>query len=123
MFEQMKAFGAVAGLLKDKERMQAVAERLRAEAEAMRIEGTAGAGACRAIADGRLRILSVTLDPALAMGLGAGDDARAMGQALIADAVNDAITKAQLAMAQVLEREAQELGLPISGSHLRGLLT
>ena len=65
MFDQFKAMGAIAGLLKDKERVRAAMERFREKLERMRVTGTAGGGAVRVVVNGKMIAEDVQLDPAL----------------------------------------------------------
>lgn len=112
MFDQFKAMGAIAGLLKDKERVRAAMERFREKIERMRVTGTAGGGAVRVVVNGKMIAEEVTLDPALVAGLTVGDGGRAMAQALIREAMNDAVSRAQSLVQEEANREAQALGLP-----------
>jgi len=112
MFDQLKTLGAVAALLKDKDRLKEAGERIQRKLELMSITGAAGGGAVRVTIDGKLRVKSVHLDPAFASGLAAGDQSRVMGEALIAEAISDALGRAQEMIRAEAEREARELGLP-----------
>jgi DNA-binding protein YbaB len=122
MFENLKAMGAIAGLLKDQQRLRESAERVRGRLARARVEGEAGGGAVRAVVDGQLKVVGVTLSPALVSDLGeAGSRARA--EALIAEAINAATERARVLIAEEVSREADELGLPremLQG--LRGLM-
>lgn len=122
MFENLKAMGAIAGLLQNQERLRASAQRLRARLSDARIEGEAGGGEVRAVVDGQLRVVSVSLSPGLASGLGEGP-ARARAEALIAEAVNRATERARMLIAEEISRQADELGLPAEMLQaLRGLM-
>ncbi|MEL7473602.1 MAG: YbaB/EbfC family nucleoid-associated protein [Planctomycetota bacterium] len=110
MFGNLKAMGALAGLMQDKQKLTDAAEHLKGEAERLRAIGESGGGVVTATADGKMRILEVKVSPAAASAL--GDDAsRAQVEQLIADATNAAIENAQRQMRVVVEREARELGL------------
>ncbi|MEO0512203.1 MAG: YbaB/EbfC family nucleoid-associated protein [Planctomycetota bacterium] len=108
--DQMKMLGTVAGLLKDKDKIRAAGERLKAGVSDIRAEGVSGGGACRAVATGRMRLESITLDPALAAGL-ADEASKPEAERLIVDAVNNAIETAQARAAEMVQAEAKELGL------------
>ncbi|MEO0482804.1 MAG: YbaB/EbfC family nucleoid-associated protein [Planctomycetota bacterium] len=110
MFGNLKAMGALAGLMQDKQKLTDAAERLKNEAEAMRAPGESGGGAVRVIADGKMRILEVTVSPAAA-GAVADETSRAQVEQMIAEATNAALAEAQRRMRLVVEREARELGL------------
>lgn len=112
MFDQLKAMGALAGLMKDKERLRQLAERFREKLERISVTGASGGGAVRITMSGQMRVTSVFLDPALIAGLNAGEGGRAMAQSLIQDAINDAIAQAQTLVHDEANRQAQELGLP-----------
>lgn len=116
MFDQIKALGSLAGLMKDKERLRGIAEGFREKIGEFRVTGAAGGGAVRVMMTGHLRVLDVFLDPALVAGLGAGEGGRAMAQALIRDAINDALTQAQAMVHAEADRQARELGLPGLGA-------
>lgn len=110
MFEQMKLLGAISGLMKNKDKLQAAAERVRNRLETLRVTGEGGAGAVRAVATGTLRVESVELAPSLSAAL-ASDGARTHAESLIAEAVNDAVTKAQQRAREIISAELDELGL------------
>ena len=112
MLNQMKAMGALAGLLRDKERIKEITDRVQDTLETVRVVGESGSGAVRVTVSGKLRIESVEMDPAMAAGLAAGDDSRVMGQKLIEDAVNDALEKARVVIQSEMSKVAEELGLP-----------
>lgn len=112
MFDQMKALGAMAGLLRDKDRMREIGEQFEEKLRSMSIEGSAGSGAVRVTVTGKMRVTEVFLDPALVAGLGAGDEGREMAQTLIEEATNDALVRAQTIIHEEARRLAQELGLP-----------
>lgn len=90
MFDRLRAMGAVAGLLKDREKLRAAGQRIKDTTAAARATGEAGGGAVRVVASGRLRIVSMELTPALVAGMAADDRTRELAGSLIADAVNDA---------------------------------
>lgn len=121
MFDQFKAMGAVAGLMKDKDRLREVSERVRTRLEAVRAEGRAGGGAVRVEVSGVGVVLSVHIEPAMAVGF-ADDESRGAAELLIAEAVNDGIAKAKEAAQSIIEDEAEELGLGDMLPKLRGLL-
>ncbi|MEQ8850830.1 MAG: YbaB/EbfC family nucleoid-associated protein [Phycisphaerales bacterium] len=112
MFDNLKSMGAMAGLLKNKEKLREVAERFQEKLERMSVTGQAGGGAVRVTVSGKMRVTDVFLDPALIAGLQVGDGGRDMAQSLIADATNDALLRVQAMIRDEAEREAQELGLP-----------
>ena len=110
MLDQFKAMGAIAGLLKDKEKVKAASDRVRAKLEAPRVEGAAGGGAVRATVTGTAKVLSVSIDPAIGAGFASGEN-KSLAESLVAEAVNDGLTKAREAAQAIVEAEAQEMGL------------
>jgi DNA-binding YbaB/EbfC family protein len=112
MFDNLKALGALAGLMQNKDRVRAVAERFKGKLERMNVTGTAGGGAVRVSVTGKLRVTDVSLDPALIAGLQAGEGGRAMAQSLIQEAMNDAMSRAQALVHEEADKQARELGLP-----------
>jgi DNA-binding YbaB/EbfC family protein len=112
MFDQMKAFGAIAGLMKNKERIREIGEEFQRRLERIDVEGSAGGGAVRVSASGKMRVTSVHIDPAAIAGLGVGEGGREMVQSLVLDATNDALSRAQVRVQEEARRMAQELDLP-----------
>ena len=112
MFDNLKTMGAMAGLLKNKERLKEITDRFQEKLERMHVTGTAGGSAVRVTVTGKMRVTEVYLDPSLATGMSAGDSGREMAQALIAEATNDAMERVQVMIRDEAEREARELGLP-----------
>ena len=109
MFDQMKAMGAMAGLLRDKQRMREIGERIQSTLETVRVGGEAGGGAVRVTVTGKLEVDSVVIDPAI---LSAGEAGRDLAQNLIAEAVNDANRKARVIIEKEMRRVSEDLGLP-----------
>ena len=118
MLEQMKAMGAIAGLLKNKERLKEVGERTKRNLEEARLVGQAGGGAVRVVVSGRMRVHEVAIDPAAASAL-AQPDSRAQVEDLITEAMNDALQRAERVVKEEASKAASELGLPDSPEMLR----
>jgi len=112
MFDQLKAMGAVAGLLKDKERLREMTEQFKDKMERTRVTGAAGGGAVRVTISGKLRVTDVEVMPALSSSLGVDDSGRVQLQNLILEATNDALERVQALIQEEAARRAQELGLP-----------
>ncbi len=114
MFDQMKQMGALAGLLKNKERMQEIGEEAQARIAEVHVEGRAGGGAVRVEMSGKMQVTAVHLEPALIHGLKADetDASQTMAEALIADATNEALQRAQLKIREVLQQLARDYELP-----------
>ncbi len=114
MFDSFKVFSALAGLMKNKEAVQAAADRIKIRLGELRAVGDAGSGAVRVTVDGRMQVLDVALDPALIQALAgpAGASVSALAGSLIADATNTALRQAQTQAREELAKEARALGLP-----------
>jgi nucleoid-associated protein EbfC len=123
MFDKFKAMGAMAALLKDKDKIKAAGGRIKDAAAEIRATGEGGGGAVRVTVDGRMKVLAVDLQPALAAGMAADDRTRELAGNVIAEAVNAAMAAAQLKMKVVLEKEAKELGLPELPMDVAGMLS
>lgn len=124
MFDSLKGMAGLAGLMKDLPRLKARMEQAREELGRLTVEADTGGGAVRAVASGHLRLISLTIDPALMSGLvdASSPDDRAMAEDLIAGAVNAALEKAREAAQQHLADAARDLNLPIPAGGLGGLL-
>ena len=122
MLNQMKLMGVLAGLMKNQDRLQASAQRVRAALSATRVTGEAGGGAARATFTCDMKLVAVELSPSLASGL--DDDAnRASAEALVTEAVNDGLERAQETAKAAVAAELDELGLTdlLAGGALSGL--
>lgn len=106
MLEQMKAMGALAGLLRDKDKIARMGEQFKAKLAQMRITGVAGGSQVRITISGSLQVSEVFIDPD-AMGLGA-----AALQNLVREATNDALVRAQAVIGEETRKMTDELGLP-----------
>ncbi len=104
MLEQMKAMGAIAGLLKNKQRLREIADEVKAQLECERVIGESGAGAVRIVMTCRLHVESVELAPALTPG--------PQAQRLVAEAMNQALERAQDRAKEIISGAAKDLGLP-----------
>lgn len=122
MLDNLKAMQAVAGLMKNKDKLVEAGDRIKAKTDAMRVTGEAGGGACRATVSGRMELIDLTLDPALLAGMSVDEKTRSLATALIKDAVNDAMSKAQEKVKDMIAKEAEALGLPGMSDQLSGLL-
>lgn len=122
MLDNLKAMQAVAGLMKNKDKLVEAGDRIKAKTDALRITGQAGGGACRATVSGRMELIDLTLDPALLAGMSVDEKTRSLATALIKDAVNDAMSKAQEQVKDMIAKEAEALGLPGMSDQISGLL-
>jgi len=111
MFDQVKSMGAVAGLLRDTDRLREAGEELRRRLAEVRAEGEAGAGAVRVTAAGDMTIVRIEIGPALVGSLN-DDESRASCERLVAEAANDALRRARALARGEVTRLAREMGLP-----------
>lgn len=91
-------------------------EKMKEEAGSIRVEGVAGGGMVKAVANGRLEILSIQVEPGI---LNPGE--REMVQDLVVAAVNSALLKAQAEMRSRLGQELVALGVPFPFPGIPGL--
>ncbi|MBL4809454.1 MAG: YbaB/EbfC family nucleoid-associated protein [Phycisphaerales bacterium] len=122
MLDKLKAMQALGSLMKNKDQLAEAGERIKSKMDAMQIEGEAGGGACRAIVNGKMKLLDLTLDPALLAGMAVDEKTRELATTLIKDAINDATENAQKQVQALITREADELGLGDLAPQLTGLL-
>jgi len=123
MLDKLKAMQALGSLMKNKDQLTEAGERIKAKLDTMRVDGQAGGGACRAIVNGKMKLLDLTLDPALLAGMAVDEKTRELATALIKDAINDATQNAQRQVQALIAREADELGLGDLAPQLTGLLS
>lgn len=113
MFDSLKAAGALASLMKNKDQLKAAGDRVRQRLSEIRAGGGSGGGAVRATVSGDMRVVSVSLEPAVCMGLTSGRDAdREQVQQLIVEAVNNAMDIAKGMAQREIAKEAEAMGLP-----------
>lgn len=123
MLDKLKAMQALGSLMKNKDQLAEVGERVKAKMDALRVEGQAGGGACRAIVNGKMKLIDLTLDPALLSGMAVDEKTKELATALIKDAINDATENAQRQVQQIIAKEADDLGLGDMAPQLSGLLS
>jgi DNA-binding protein YbaB len=113
MLDSLKAAGALASLLKNKDALRASGERIKLRLSELRAAGGSGGGAVRATVAGDMKLISITLEPAVCMGLGSGNEqSREQIQRLIVEAVNNASDIAKSMAQREIAKEAEALGLP-----------
>jgi DNA-binding protein YbaB len=95
MLDKLKMMGALANLMKDQDKLKEAGARIRERAGTIVVTGRAGGGAAVARVSGQLKVMSVELSPALVGGMAADDRTRELAASLIAEAVNDALTRAR----------------------------
>jgi hypothetical protein len=124
MMGQFKMMGALAGLMKNQDRLREMSEELKQRLSDLRVSAETGGGAVRATANGKMRILSIDIDPTMFQGLASSgsDDDRILAEDLIAGAVNAALEKAQEAAQEEIASMMGDLGLGELPEGLGGLL-
>lgn len=123
MFEQMKAMGAIAGLLKNKDKLAEAAARVKRTLDDRPAMGEAGGGAVRVTVGSELKVTRVEIAPAVVAGMTSGAAALQQVEELIADATNDALKRAQERVKEAIDREAKDLGIEGLGDQIGGLLS
>ncbi|MDF1869591.1 MAG: YbaB/EbfC family nucleoid-associated protein [Phycisphaerales bacterium] len=123
MLDKLKAMQALGSLMKNKEQLAEAGERIKSKMDAMRVDGQAGGGACRAVVNGKMKLIDLTLDPALLSGMAVDEKTRDLATTLIKDAINDATENAQKQVQQIIAKEADDLGLGDMAPQLTGLLS
>ena len=111
MFDSLKAAGAIAGLMKNKEAIKEAGTRIKTRLAELRAAGGSGGGAVRATVTGDMKVVSVTLEPAALVGL-SDPASKVMVESLIAEAVNNAMDIAKAMAQREIAKEAEALGLP-----------
>lgn len=112
MLDQLKAMGAVASLLKNREKLQSAIAQVKEEMGKTEVIGKSSNGAVVAKVSGQLKVISVEISAPLVNGMAAEPKTREAAAKLIADAVNDAITQAQEKLHAAVQKRTQELGIP-----------
>lgn len=122
MFDQFKTMGALAGLLKNREKLQEAAQRVKRTLDENPSVGEAGGGAVRVTVGGELKVTAVEIAPAVVAGMGTDEHARRRAESLIAEATNDALKRAQERIREAIDREAKALGIEGLGQQLGNFL-
>ncbi|MBX3379366.1 MAG: YbaB/EbfC family nucleoid-associated protein [Phycisphaeraceae bacterium] len=112
MLDQLKAMGAVASLLKNREKLQASIQQVKEEMGKTEVVGKSSNGAVTARVNGQLKVISVEISAPLVNGMAAEPKTREGASKLIAEAVNDAIAQAQEKLQAAVQKRTQELGIP-----------
>ena len=124
MFDALKGMAGLGGIMKDLPRIKARMEEVKAELAETTVEAMVGGGAVVAIADGRLRIREVRIDPSMlgAIADSGTEEDRKLAEDLVTGAVNSALEKAQEMITARIGEVASEMNLPIPPGGLAGLL-
>jgi DNA-binding protein YbaB len=112
MFDSLKAAGALAGLMKNKEALKASGDRIKQRLGELRAGGGSGGGAVRATMSGDMKLIDIHLDPPVCMALASNDaKSREEVQKLIVEAVNNASDIAKAMAQREMAKEAEAMGL------------
>lgn len=124
MFDAFKGMAGMASLMKDLPRIKARMAEVKEELAHSTVEATAGGGAVVAIADGSMRIRSISIDPVMLSSMATANDPadNAIAEELMVGAVNEALEKAQTMVTDRLAAAAQDLNIPLPPGGLGGLL-
>lgn len=112
MFDSLKAAGALTSLLKNKEAIKTAGERIKKRLAELHAAGGSGGGAVRATVTCDMKVVSITLEPPVLAGLTGDPASKAMVEALIVEAVNNAMDIAKGMAQREIAKEAELLGIP-----------
>ncbi len=111
MFDKLKSMSQLTGLLKNQEKLREIPSRVKDRMENTKFIGEAGQGAVRCVMTGGFKVLEVELAASLAAGISADDTTRRLAGTLVAEAMNQALTRVQNTFKEELEKEVRALGL------------
>lgn len=111
MLDALKAASAIGQLMKNKDALKDASVRVRQKLADLRCQGSAGGGAVRVTVSGEMRVIDVHIEPAALAPSASDAGGRALVQTFIAEATNDAITRAKEAAQREIQREAEAMGL------------
>lgn len=120
MFDKLKAVAGMASMLKDLPNMKAKLLETKEELGRLQCTGHSPCRRVRVVVNGRLQMLSVDIDPAIAAA-SASPAGRAELQEAVAAACNDALTHARREATERVADVAQEMGIPVPQSLLQHL--
>ena len=100
-------FGGMNDLLKQAQEMQSKLAELQQKVQQQTVEASSGGGMVTALMNGRMELVSLKVDPAIA-----ADGDVEMLQDLVVAAVNEAVRKAQQMMADEMSRATGGLKIP-----------
>jgi len=114
MFDQLKGLKSLAGLMGNAGELREKMEAMQAELAGLTTEADAGAGAVRVVVNGKMQVISVTLDPMMIASLaGEGADAdKQMIEELILSATNEAMSRAQELVRQEMSKLTGGMDMP-----------
>lgn len=124
MFDGFKNMAGLAGMMKNLPRMKEKMEEVKSDLAGEQVTAETGGGAVSATVTCAMQVVSIDIEPAMMTGLLEGDtpEDRELAQDLIVGAVNAALEKARGRAEERLTEAASELGLPMPGGGLGGLM-
>jgi len=111
MLNKLKAAQTVASLMKNKDKLQDTASRVKHALERMKVERDAGGGAVRVTVTGTMRVLKVELSEPLVAGMNTDAKTRELAGDLIVQATNNALHAAQQEAKELISKELEGLGI------------
>jgi hypothetical protein len=114
----------MAGIMKDLPRIKAKLKEVKEDVSERTVEASVGNGGVVAVASGRMRIVSLRVDPVALASLaspGSPDNAELVAD-LVVEAINLALDKAQEMVSKAITEAAEEFGFSIPPNALEGLL-
>jgi DNA-binding protein YbaB len=111
MFDSLKSLGAIASLAKKKDAIAEAVQRVQNNLDQRTINVASPDKAVAIVTNAKLKVLSVTLDPAMLTRAGTDAATREKLQGLIAGAMNAAQARAADILKDEILREANDLGI------------
>jgi DNA-binding protein YbaB len=112
MFDALKSMGAVASLLKNRERIVQAVQRVQENLERREVSVEAPDRTVSLRTDARGRVLALTIAPEALRAASGGEEARRRLERTIAGAMNAARTRCVQILQEEVSREAEALGIP-----------
>lgn len=111
MFDSLKSLGAIASLAKKKDAIAEAVQRVQSNLDQRTINVASPDKAVAIVTNAKLKVLSVTLDPAMLSRASTDAATREKLQGLIAGAMNAAQARAADILKDEILREANDLGI------------
>jgi DNA-binding protein YbaB len=112
MFDNLKMMGAVASLMKNKEKIAIAMQRVQANLEERRITVNAPDGSVRVVMNAKSKIESITFAPEVLAAAASDAMAKERLERMIAGAISAAQARVVEILKAEIDREAKDLGVP-----------
>ncbi|MBL8764077.1 MAG: YbaB/EbfC family nucleoid-associated protein [Phycisphaerae bacterium] len=112
MLDKLRLIGSAVSLMRNTESARAASRRIKEGMDRGIHVGQDARAGVQVTLTGYARVLSIRIDPSIVPGITQDPVGRQAAEALIAEAVNDAIRKAKAALRDSLNTEVAALGLP-----------